>query len=191
MQLMIYWGMTTWIAFFLVKAHGYDIKTMGVMAGLPYVAAIIAQYFGGVAADKFFGGRPRILCLISYLGCVPVLYLLGRVPQGQTLPLLVLLLLGGFFINLNWSVIQAYPSYRYPKEVVGRAMGFSNGIGQFGAFLSPLLAGYLVIQENGTSVFEYVFLFWAITSVIAALCFYFLKETPIEETPFLIQNNTP
>ena len=192
MQLMIYWGMTTWIAFFLVKSHGYDIKTMGVMAGLPYLAAIIAQYFGGVAADKFFGGRPRILCLIAYLGCVPVLYLIGQVPQGQTLPLLILLLLGGFFINLNWSVIQAYPSYRYPKEVVGRAMGFANGIGQFGAFLSPLAAGYLVtIREDGSSDFATVFLFWSIISVVAALCFYFLKETPVHAEPFVIRDTAP
>jgi MFS family permease len=162
---------------------------MGLMAALPYLAAIISQYFGGVAADKFFGGRPRILCLIAYLGCVPVLYMLGRVPQGETLPLLVLLLLGGFFINLNWSVIQAYPSYRYPKEVVGRAMGFSNGIGQVGAFVSPLVAGYLVFRQDGYAIFEYVFLFWSITSIVAALCFYFLKETPIDDEPFLIQDN--
>ncbi len=192
MQLMIYWGMTTWIAFFLVNAHGYDIKTMGIMAGLPYLAAIIAQYFGGVAADKFFGGRPRILCLIAYLGCIPVLYLIGQVPQGQTLPLLILLLLGGFFINLNWSVIQAYPSYRYPKEVVGRAMGFANGIGQFGAFLSPLAAGYLVtLREDGSSDFANVFLFWSIISAIAGLCFYFLKETPVQAERFLIRDKTP
>jgi len=192
MQLMIYWGMTTWIAFFLVKAHGFNITTMGVMAGAPYLAAIIAQYFGGVAADKFFGGRPRILCLIAYLGCVPVLYLLGQVPQGRTLPLLILLLLGGFFINLNWSVIQAYPSYRYPKEVVGRAMGFANGIGQFGAFLSPLAAGYLVtVREDGSSCFATVFQFWSLIAVVAAVCFYFLKETPIEAGRFEIRTNAP
>lgn len=190
MQLMIYWGMTTWIAFFLVRAHGFDIKTMGVLAGLPYLAAIVAQYFGGVAADKWFGGRPRILCLIAYLGCIPVLYLIGQVPPGRTLPLLVLLLLGGFFVNLNWSVIQAYPSYRYPKEVVGRAMGFANGIGQFGAFLSPLVAGYLVtVRDDGSSSFANVFLFWSITSMVAAVCFYFLKEVPVQAQRYEIADN--
>ncbi len=188
MQLMIYWGMTTWIAYFLVTAHGFNIKTMGLLAGSPYLAAIIAQYFGGVAADRFFEGKPRILCLIAYMGCIPVLYMIGQVPQGQTLPLLILLLLGGFFINLNWSVIQAYPSYRYPKEVVGRAMGFANGIGQFGAFLSPLIAGYLVLtRDDGSSCFSNVFLFWSIISVVAAVCFYFLKETPVNAEPFEIK----
>jgi MFS family permease len=105
---------------------------------------------------------------------------------------LILLLLGGFFINLNWSVIQAYPSYRYPKEVVGRAMGFANGIGQFGAFLSPLAAGYLVTTRgDGSSDFANVFLFWSIISVVAALCFYFLNETPVKAERFLIRDNTP
>jgi len=192
MQLMIYWGMTTWIAYFLVNAHGFDIKTMGLMAGSPYLAAIIAQYFGGVVVDRVFKGKPRVLCLIAYLGCIPVLYLIGQVPRGDTWSLLMYLLLGGFFINLNWSVIQAYPSYRYPKEVVGRAMGFANGIGQLGAFLSPLVAGYLVLtRDDGSACFSNVFLFWSIIAVIAAVCFYFLKETPVDAERFEIQDTAP
>lgn len=188
MQLMIYWGMTTWIAYFLVHAHGFDIKTMGLLAGSPYLAAIVAQYFGGVVVDKIFQGKPRILCLIAYMGCIPVLYLIGQVSRGDTVPLLILLLLGGFFINLNWSVIQAYPSYRYPKEVVGRAMGFANGIGQLGAFLSPLVAGYLVLTlDDGTSCFSNVFLFWSAIAVVAAVCFFFLKETPVNSEQFEIK----
>ena len=71
-------------------------------------------------------------------------------------------------------------------------MGFANGIGQFGAFLSPLAAGYLVtIREDGSSDFATVFLFWSIISVVAALCFYFLKETPVHAEPFVIRNTAP
>lgn len=45
----------------------------------------------------------------------------GRVPTGQTGLLLTLLLLSGFFINLNFGSIYAYLRKRYPKEVVGSA----------------------------------------------------------------------
>ncbi len=64
------------------------------------------------------------------------------VPTGQTGLLLTLLLLSGFFINLNFGSIYAYLRKRYPKEVVGSAAGLSSGIGQMGAFVAPLVAGY-------------------------------------------------
>lgn len=185
MQLMIYWGLTTWVSFFLVTAHGLNIKTMGILSGVPYAAAIIAQFLGGIVADKWFQGRPRIVCVIAFLGCIPCLYFLGQVPQGSMAPLIVLLALCGFFINFNWGVIQSYPSYRYPKEIVGRAMGIANGIGQFGSFVSPMIASYLIITTaSGASDFSRVFIFWALAAVVAAIAFFFLKEEPVDATPY-------
>ena len=89
--------------------------------------------------------------------------------------------LGGFFVNFPWGAMQAFPSMRYPKEVVGRAMGITNGIGQFGSFISPLLAGYLVVTLPDTSYdFGNVFLSWSLLALIAVIATLFLKETPID-----------
>lgn len=187
MQLMIYWGMTTWVSFFLVTAHGVNIKTMGILAGVPYAAAIVAQFLGGVVADKWFQGRPRIVCVIAFLGCIPSLYFLGQVSAGNITPLVVLLALCGFFINFNWGVIQSYPSYRYPREIVGRAMGIANGVGQFGSFVSPMIASYLIIKTaTGANDFSQVFIFWSIAAAVAALAFFFLKEEAIDAEPFKV-----
>jgi len=96
--------------------------------------------------------------------------------------LLICLILGGFFVNFPWGVMQAFPSLRYPKEVVGRAMGITNGVGQFGSFVSPLLAGYLVVVMPDTSYdFGNVFLFWSVLAFIAAVFACFLKEKPLED----------
>ncbi len=115
--------------------------------------------------------------MIGFLGCIPVLYLLGNVPKGETTQLLICLVLGGFFVNFPWGVMQAFPSLRYPKEVVGRAMGITNGVGQFGSFVSPLLAGYLVVVMPDDSYdFGNVFLFWSILAFIAAVIAGCLKE---------------
>ena len=90
---------------------------------------------------------------------------------------LLCLVLGGFFVNFPWGVMQAFPSLRYPKEVVGRAMGITNGVGQFGSFVSPLLAGYLVVVMPDDSYdFGNVFLFWSILAFIAAGIACCLKE---------------
>jgi sugar phosphate permease len=183
--LMIYWGMTTWISTFLVKQHGMDIKTMGFFAAMPYIVAGFAMWLGGFLADKVFQGRMKVVTMIGFLGCIPVLFFLGRVPKGEPVLLLLGLALGGFFINFPWGVMQAFPSMRYPKEVVGRAMGFTNGVGQFGSFISPLIAGYLVVTlRDGSYDFSNVFLFWSILAILAVISTYFLKETPIDHSKY-------
>ena len=183
--LMIYWGMTTWISTFLVKQHGMEIKTMGFFAAMPYIVAGFAMWLGGFFADKVFRGRMKVVTMIGFLGCIPVLFFIGRVPKGEPGLLLLGLALGGFFINFPWGVMQAFPSMRYPKEVVGRAMGFTNGIGQFGSFVSPLIAGYLVVTlRDGSYDFSNVFLFWSGLALLAVVSTYFLKETPIDYSKY-------
>lgn len=183
--LMIYWGMTTWISTFLVKQHGMEIKTMGFFAAIPYIVAGFAMWLGGFFADKVFRGRMKVVTMIGFLGCIPVLFFIGRVPKGEPGLLLLGLALGGFFINFPWGVMQAFPSMRYPKEVVGRAMGFTNGIGQFGSFVSPLIAGYLVVTLlDGSYDFSNVFLFWSVLALLAVISTCFLKETPIDYSKF-------
>jgi len=180
--LMIYWGMTTWISTFLVKQHNMDIKTMGLYAAMPYIVAGFAMWLGGYIADKVFKGRMKVVTIISFLGCIPVLYFVGQVPQGQTGLLLLGLALSGFFINFPWGVMQAFPSLRYPKEVVGRAMGITNGVGQVGSFVSPLLAGYLVTTlANESYDFGNVFIFWSALALLAAILAFLLNETPVEK----------
>jgi sugar phosphate permease len=182
-QLMVYWGTTTWLTTFLVSQHGMDLKTMGLFASAPYVVAFFAMLLGGFLMDKVFG-KMKPIALIAYVGCIPVLYALGQVATGSTGLLLGLLLLSGFFINLNFGSIYAYVQKRYPKDVVGSAAGLSNGIGQMGAFVAPLGAGYLVVVgADGTQNFGGVFVFFAAAAGVAAICSLFLSEKPAAGTP--------
>ena len=184
-MLMLYWGLTTWLAFFLVKQHGLNLKTMGIYATFPYIAGAIGMYGGGWVADKFLSKHPKIISMIGFGGCVPVLYFLGQVPKGETNMLILALVLAGFFVNLPWPTMQSYPMFRYPKEVVGRVIGTTNGIGQMGAFLSPVIAGYLVVTlADGSPSFTNVFIFWALASIIATIAVGFLKEKEVDHSSF-------
>lgn len=189
-HLMVYWGMTVWISTFLVKQHGLNIKTMGLFAALPYFISFCSQNLGGWLQDKIFHGQVRQITMIAFLGCVPVMYFIGKVPAGENALLLLCLGLGGFFITLSSSSMSSFPALRYPKEAVGRAMGISNGIGQFGSFLSPLIAGYLVITlPDGRFDFIHVFIFWAVASLISGILMFFLKETPRNAEEFIIKES--
>ena len=92
--------------------------------------------------------------------------------------LITWLAVGGWFVNLSWGMMYAFPSWRYPKELVGRAVGVSNGVGQFGAFVSPLVAGYLVkTLPDNTFDFSNVFVFWSLLSIVGAVAISFLKKS--------------
>ncbi|BCJ85958.1 MFS transporter [Effusibacillus dendaii] len=191
-QLAVYWGSTTWLSTFLVKQHGMDLKAMGFFASAPYVVAFFAMILGGWLMDKVFN-RMKPIALIAYLGCIPVLWLLGTVEKGNTGLLLTLLMLSGFFINLNFGSIYAYLQKRYPKEIIGSAIGVANGVGQLGSFVSPLIAGYLVkVGPDGTQDFRMVFVFFALASALAALCSFILKEQQITTShhPAIRENET-
>jgi len=108
-----------------------------------------------------------------------VLIYLGQVPKGSTGTLIAMLILNGFFVNMIWGVIYAYPQLRYPKEVVGSAVGLTNGIGQLGAFLSPLAAGYLVEKTAQGIFYDKVFFMFAACAACGALVTMMLKEDPL------------
>jgi nitrate/nitrite transporter NarK len=85
----------------------------------------------------------------------------------------------GFFVNLSFGAVYAYPQIRYPKEVVGSAVGLSNGFGQFGSFVAPLIAGLLVKETAGVVSYTNVFIFFAVLSIMAAVGALFLSERPL------------
>jgi MFS family permease len=156
-----------------------DIKQMGIIASLPYVISIFSMLLGGWLMDKVFH-RMKPIAIIAYLGLVPLLLMIGQVDKGKLSILLPLLLLIGFFISFNIGASLASLQNRYPKEVLGRAIGISNTVGQFGSFLSPIVTGYLVIVNvSGTQDFNNVFTFLACLAGLGALCAFFLKEKPI------------
>ncbi len=176
MTLAVYWGSTTWISSFLYEQHGFSLKTMGLLASVPYAVAFFSTILGGWLMDKVFR-RVKPVALISYICAIPILYFIGQVEKGSHTMLIIMLFLSGAFVNMIWGVIYAYPQIRYPKHVVGLAAGLSNGLGQMGAFLSPLVAGFLVYRdEAGAAYYDRVFIMFAICSFIAAVAVCFLNE---------------
>jgi len=178
-QIGILWGFTTWLSTFLVNQHGFNIQQMGLFASMPPIISIVSILLGGWLMDKW--NRMKPIALIAYIGCIPVLWLIGTVEKGNTTLLLTLLLLSGFFVAFNSGSLTAALQKRYPSEVVGGATGIVNGCGQLGAFLTPLVAGYLVtVGAGGSFDFSKVFIYFSFLAGLAALSALFLREAPIQ-----------
>jgi sugar phosphate permease len=180
-DVMINWGLNVWLTTFLVRQHGFSIKTMGFYASMPFLAAYVANLVGGWVADKWFAGRTRVLTVLCFLCVIPSFMIVGRATKGETGLLLLGLGLQAFFFAMPYAVLYSYPALRYPKEVVGRVIGYSNGFAQFGGFLSPVIASYLVIERADKSYyFGNVFLFWSLVALAAVFAFGFAKEKKLE-----------
>jgi sugar phosphate permease len=183
------WGLNVWLTTYLVRQHGFNIKTMGFYAAVPYVAALFANLFGGWFADsKFLLGRARFLTAACFAAVIPTFLMIGYAAKGQTALLLGGLILNGLFFNMPYGAAYSYPAMRYPKEVVGRVIGYSNGTAQFGGFLCPLIAGYLVIERADKSYyFGNVFLFFSFLAAFAIIVFALLNEKPIDASAFEVK----
>ncbi|MEA4926786.1 MAG: MFS transporter [Syntrophomonadaceae bacterium] len=180
----IYWGSTTWISSFLYEQHGFSLKSMGALVSLPYAIAFISMMLGGTAMDKWFKSKAKPILMASFLPAIPILFYIGAVPKGHIATLVVMLMLNGFFVNLFWGVIYAYPQVRYPKEIVGTAIGVSNGFGQLGSFVAPLVAGFLVVVNASGTFYTKAFIFFAALALVAAVFAFFLDEKPIDPVRF-------
>ncbi|MBF7082877.1 MFS transporter [Desulfallas sp. Bu1-1] len=172
----IYWGSTSWISSFLYEQYEFSIKTMGALASLPYVAAFFAMMTGGWLMDRVFKGRVKPVLAASFICSIPILLLIAKVPQGNNGLLVLMLILLGFFTNLSFGVVYGYPQVRYPKEILGSAVGISNGIGQFGSFIAPLVAGFLVIKNAEGIFYTQVFAFFSVVAIVGLIFTLLLSE---------------
>ncbi|OGL41404.1 MAG: MFS transporter [Candidatus Schekmanbacteria bacterium RIFCSPHIGHO2_02_FULL_38_11] len=175
-NLAVFWGNTTWISSFLYEQHKIKIAEMGVIAAIPFIVGGASQILGGYLMDKVFHGKIKPILLISFLGCIPCLYAIGKIQTGNISMLILLFVLLGFFANLNWGPFIAFIQLRYPREIVGTAAGISNFIGQCGAFLSPVIAGFLITKTNGNIFYGNAFIFFSLCALMAAVLSLFLKE---------------
>ncbi|WP_425805698.1 MFS transporter [Desulfitobacterium sp. Sab5] len=178
-NLAVIWGELVWISSFLYEQHGFSLKAMGFMASVPSLIAIVALVLGGWLMDKVFHGKAKWILAIGFLPCVPIFFLLSSVPKGHIFLLTVALLLMGFFSNIQGGALYTYPQMRFPKQMVGTAIGISNGFGQLGSFLAPFAAGFLVkTSASGAVSYNNVFIMFAGMALIAGVLSLFLSEKP-------------
>ena len=178
-QVALSWGIASWLPTILVQQYNLDLTDMGILAAIPYIIGAFSIMLGGWLMDKL--KSMKVVALIAYSGCVPVLFLFTKIQAGDTILLVTLLFFAGFFVNLNYGPLLTFFQLRYPKNVAGSAVGVGNGIGQVGAFIAPLISGYLVtVGGDGSYDFNKVFIFFLIIAVLAVFSALLLRETPVK-----------
>jgi POT family proton-dependent oligopeptide transporter len=147
-----FYGMRALLVLFLVDAvssggYGLDDKTATAIYGLYTAAVFMAALPGGWIADRLIGAQRAVL---AGGGLMTVGNLMLAIPGPPTLFFagLVVIILGVGLLKPNISTLVAE---LYPEGGARRDAGFTifyMGI-NLGAFIGPLIAGWLAPQPGG------------------------------------------
>ena len=142
-----YWGFTTWLPTYLVKARGFSMTEMGIVASLPFFAGVVGSLLGGWLSDKCFSENRKIPIISTQLLAALCLYL--TFASKSEAMLIVWQTLAGFGLKFFFSTFWALPMNTVPRKLMGITSGFINMAAQIAAFISPLCVGYLVGISGG------------------------------------------
>ncbi|MGV9968415.1 MFS transporter [Streptomyces olivaceus] len=142
--LLLVYGVATWLPS-LMRAEGYDLGSSLQFVVVFNLGGIVGLLAAGKASDRF--GAPRISA-VWFLATAISVYLLS-IHMALALTFTVVFL-AGFFLNSAQSMIYATVSIRSTPDNRATAVGWTSGMGRFGAVFGPWLGGQLLASGNGS-----------------------------------------
>ncbi len=143
---MVNKGLDAWMPMYLMKARGLDLKTVGFLLPLPFIAASVASALGGWIMSRWFDGREKVMLVLSCLLTGAFVY--GMYQAQTTTEVIVYQTIAYFFKSFVFSVAFALPTKILAQRLVGTGIGIINFGGQAAGFISPLAIGFIISATN-------------------------------------------
>jgi ACS family hexuronate transporter-like MFS transporter len=152
----IWWFYVFWLPKYLSDARGFDLKHIGIFAGIPYLASDIGNFTGGFASAFLIKRGLPVVRARKWVCALSALPILAGIPAALADSAYWALA----FISLatwgyaSWSTMGlTFPSDLFPQDVVASVTGLS-GLGAAGlSAVSTLMIGPLVDKYSYFPVF--------------------------------------
>ena len=141
--LLLVYGVATWLPT-LMRAEGYELGSALSFVVVFNLGGIVGMLVAGRAADGF--GAPRISALWFALTAAGVFLLSIHMDMTVTM---IVVFFTGVFLNSAQTMIYATVSIRSDADNRATAVGWTSGMGRFGAVFGPWLGGQLLAAGNG------------------------------------------
>ncbi|MGC0398706.1 MFS family permease [Streptomyces sp. SAI-126] len=141
--LLLVYGVATWLPT-LLRAEGYELGSALSFVVVFNLGGIVGMLVAGRAADRF--GAPRIAAIWFALTAAGVFLLSVHLSTAVTM---IVVFLTGVFLNSAQTMIYATVSIRSRADNRATAVGWTSGMGRFGAVFGPWLGGRLLASGNG------------------------------------------
>jgi len=159
-QLMVVWfglscvnkGLDSWMPLYLLQQRGLDLKTVGVVAPIPFVMATFATAIGGWVMTTFFAEREKYLLIGS--SALTGIFLYAMYKAETITALIVYQSVVYFFKSFVLASVIALPTKLLRDDQIGSGVGMVNLGGQSAGFVAPAIMGFIV---TGTGSFDAAF----------------------------------
>jgi ACS family glucarate transporter-like MFS transporter len=136
----------SWLYIYLVEVRGFSLARGGVVASLPWIAAVVATPLGGVLSDRLsvrFGRvhSARILIMTSYMLSGMLLLTAAEAHSRLSAVLALCVSLGSLYLGESsfWTTATAIAG-----NSAGVIAGFMNTVGILGGIVSNALVPVLL-----------------------------------------------
>jgi MFS family permease len=134
------YGFLMWLPTIIKNLTKQGMTNVGLLAAVPYIAAMAGLYFFAVLSDRSL--NRRFYTTISQIG-LGLSFLLSTQFPAQIWVCYGFLVLTGFFTKAFTSNFWTMPPLLFPPGVAGGARGIVNAMGNLGGFAGPFLVGYI------------------------------------------------
>ncbi|MER7777560.1 aromatic acid/H+ symport family MFS transporter [Streptomyces sp. NPDC096191] len=141
--LLLVYGVATWLPT-LMRDEGYELGSALTFVVLFNLGGIVGMLVAGRASDRF--GAPRISAIWFALTACGVFLLSVHMPTTLTF---VVVFLTGVFLNSAQTMIYATVTIGSAPANRATAVGWTSGMGRFGAVFGPWLGGQLLAANKG------------------------------------------
>jgi MFS family permease len=174
-----FFGMLTWLPYYLQTARGVDGSQTGIIASLVPWASIPGAIFFGYISDRVKSKKPLIISL-----AVAGAFLQIVIPYTESYSLLLTgLVLYGLLGKLALDpVLISYIADITPASMYSKVYGFFNFSGMLSSIFAPYITGYFA---DRTGSLELGFYLSGALLLVGAVAFLFtdkdLKESPVSQ----------
>ncbi|MEV6615088.1 aromatic acid/H+ symport family MFS transporter [Streptomyces sp. NPDC051051] len=175
--LLLVYGVATWLPT-LMRAEGYELGSALSFVVVFNLGGIVGMLVAGRAADRF--GAPRISAVWFALTAAGVYLLSVHMPMTVTM---IVVFLTGVFLNSAQTMIYATVSIRSDPHTRATAVGWTSGMGRFGAVFGPWLGGQLLASGQGDRGFTAFALAGVSSMVFIGIAALRTPRTAAEDSP--------
>lgn len=165
----VYYFILTWLPLILVRIGASQPKAI-LASSLVNFSGIAAGFLTGPMMD--FIGRYRIVLLLFGAGAASAV-IVGLVLSPELLVIVPAALCLGFCVSGIQKGVSALAVRFYPTELRSPGLGWTLGIGQFGAIVGPFAAGQLV--AHGWTPADLFFVMCA-PMIIGGICILLMRN---------------
>ncbi|MDU2063502.1 MAG: MFS transporter [Sporomusaceae bacterium] len=161
-------GLDSWMPTYLLTVRHLDLKAIGLLTPLPFIAAGISTAIGGWLMVRFFDKKEKYFLIGSASMTAVFLYFMYT---AQTVGMVIFFQsIVYFFKSFVMAICMSLPMKLLPGTVSGSAAGMINLGGQSAGFVSPVIIGFMISAFNGSYDAAFFFLIGAAClTIISAL----------------------